>query len=181
MGTFYTGKGDRGETDTMGLGRMGKDSKLAAAIGDVDELNSAIGVAIANLDDEHIAGMLKSVQNRLFSLGAELAASKEATSAVRGRIKESDVKELEAQIDEFGSRLPPLKKFVLPGGSISASYLHLTRSVARRAERSVVSVSKEKQVGQHVLSYLNRLSSFLFVLALIMNKKEGVEELNPSY
>lgn len=181
MSVFYTGKGDSGETDTMGLGRIAKDSPITVAIGDIDELNSAIGVAVANLDDDRAASSLKVVQDRLFSLGAELSCSDKALENIRGRICADDVKELEQQVEEFASRLPRLRKFVLPGGSISASYLHLARAVARRAERSVVMLSRKRKVNPYIISYLNRLSSFLFVAALMMNVKEGIDELNPTY
>ncbi len=180
MTTYYTGKGDDGSTGTLGRCRINKDSRLANAVGDVDELNSVIGVAIVNTADERIAGALALVQDMLFTVGAELSASASGNKP-KSTIKRRDVAGLEGEIDELGSRLPELKKFVLPGGSPSGAYLHLARSVARRAERSVISLSKESKLNPYVQTYLNRLSSFLFVAALYANKREGMEENHPTY
>lgn len=183
MTIYYTGKGDKGDTGVMGKGRVSKDSQIAHAMGDIDELNSVIGVAIANTTDERIAKLLKVIQDRLFTMGAEVSASVEGGAKPKSTITDKDVKQLEMEIDELGSRLPDLKKFVLPGGSISGAYLQLARSVARRAERSVVAFdsSSKVKVNPNIKSYLNRLSSFMFAAALYMNKKEGIEEDNPTY
>ncbi len=180
MTVFWTGKGDGGETGAMGNGRIWKDSAQANALGDIDELNSVIGVTIANMTDEHISNLLMSIQNNLFVIGAEISAADE-TVKLPGKIKPTDIKGLEGEIDDIGAKVPELKKFVLPGGSISGSYLHLSRSIARRAERSIVTLSKTKEINKNIPAYLNRLSSFLFAAALYMNKKEGIEESNPSY
>ncbi len=179
MTRYYTGRGDKGETDTMGFGRISKDTMLANLLGDIDELNSVVGVSIANTTDEKVAGAMKVLQDKLFTAGSD-AASSDANKAAK-RIKESDVKWLEEQTDDISSSLPELKKFVLPGGSVSAAYLHLARSVARRAERTAVSLSKKQSLNPNLLSFLNRTSSLLFVCALYMNKKEGVEEYHPTY
>jgi cob(I)alamin adenosyltransferase len=179
----YTGTGDDGTTGVMGRGRVGKDSRIIQATGDVDELNSAIGVAIANISDDYINRMLKGVQDKLFTLGAQVSASIDSGVQTRAKISEADLKMLEEQIKEIGSTLPELKKFILPGGSISSAYLHNARAVARRAERSIVVLSKEKKtdVDPLIQKYLNRLSSFLFVAARYVNRKDGVEETNPTY
>ena len=176
---YYTGKGDKGETDTMGFGRISKGTQMAGLLGDIDELNSAIGVSAANTTDEHISDILKTLQDKLFKAGAD-AASSDANKAAK-RITESDVKWLEEQTDDIGAKLPELKKFVLPGGSASGSYLHLARSVARRAERSAVLLSEKQKLNPNLLAFLNRVSSLLFVCALYMNKKEGIEESHPAY
>lgn len=181
MAIYYTGRGDDGTTGVMGRGRVKKDSCAIQAVGDIDELNSVVGVAIANTPDEYINKMLKVIQDRLFTLGAEVSASVEGGARPKKTIDSALVKDLEKQIDEIGATLPELKKFVFPGGSLSSSYLHLARSVARRAERSVVALSKEKKINPGILRYLNRLSSFFFVAALYANKKEGIEEYNPTY
>ncbi|MCW6159624.1 MAG: cob(I)yrinic acid a,c-diamide adenosyltransferase [Candidatus Micrarchaeales archaeon] len=181
MTVYYTGKGDEGETGTIGKGRIKKDSKLAVAMGDIDELNSIVGVAVANTPDERINSLLRVIQDRLFMVGAELSASLEGGAKLKFALKDGSTKDLEKEIEELGSRLPELKKFVLPGGSLSASYLHLARAAARRAERSVVALSSENKINPALLQYLNRLSSFFFVAALYMNKKEGIEEFNPTY
>ncbi len=176
---YYTGRGDKGETDTMGFGRISKGTQMAALLGDIDELNSAIGVSVANTTDEHVSEIMRMLQDKLFKAGADAASSEASKSAKR--ITGADVKWLEEQTDDIGSKVPQLKKFVLPGGSISSAYLHLARSVARRAERSAVSLSKKQKLNPNLLSFLNRASSLLFVCALYMNKKEGVEESHPTY
>ncbi len=181
MTKFYTGSGDGGSTGTMGRGRVGKDSCIVQAVGDIDELNSVIGIAIANTPDERINRLLKVIQDKLFIVGAEVSASVEGGTRLRASITDTTVKDLEKEIDEIGSTLPELKKFVLPGGSLSSSYLHLARSTARRAERSAVALSKETKINENILKYLNRLSSFFFAAALYINMKEGIEEYNPSY
>jgi cob(I)alamin adenosyltransferase len=176
---YYTGRGDQGDTDTMGFGRISKDTLMAAALGDIDELNSVIGVSIANATDDRVASALHALQDKLFTAGADVASSGANKSAKR--ITKPDVKWLEEQTDDIGARIPELKRFVLPGGSVSAAYLHLARSVARRAERSAVSLSKKEGLNPELLAFLNRISSLLFVCALYMNKKEGVEESHPTY
>lgn len=178
MPRFYTGAGDTGTTNVLGVGRMGKDSRLIAAIGDTDELNSAIGFGITNISDDRIANMLQSIQNDVFIIGAELASQ---GSKAKSGITKSNVTKLEKEIESIGATLPELKKFVLPGGSIGAAGLHLARSVCRRAERSVIAASSENKVNPEIIRYLNRLSSLLFVAALHLNKKEGIDELNPTY
>ena len=176
MMRYYTGKGDEGCTNVIGPCPLKKNDPIVRALGDVDELNSAIGFACANITDEHLEGMLKGVQNTLFIVGSEIASSgKDAAKNDAIKVK---VKELEEAIEELGATLPELKKFVLPRGSIGASCLHLSRAMCRRAEGSFATLNlADKTAG----SYLNRLSSFLFVAALYMNKKEGVEETNPTY
>lgn len=181
MTIYYTGKGDEGTTNRMGRGRIKKNSAISAAMGDVDELNSAVGVAIANIPDEHLDSMLKVIQDRLFAFGAEISASGEGGTKPKRAITAADVKDLERQIDEMGAKLPELKKFVLPGGSVGGAYLHLARSIARRAERSVVALNDETRLNPNLLGYMNRLSSFFFASALYLNRKEGIEETNPTY
>ncbi len=183
MTLYYTGKGDDGSTGITGKGRVEKDCCQIEALGDVDELNSIVGVAIANTTDSYITNMLEVVQDKLFTLGAEVSAAVENGAKPKSVIDEKTVKDLEKGIDEIGATLPELKKFVLPGGSLSSAYLHLARSIARKAERSVVSLNKETKtkLNPNILKYLNRLSSFFFAAALYMNKKEGIDETNPSY
>ncbi|MGC8669988.1 MAG: cob(I)yrinic acid a,c-diamide adenosyltransferase [Candidatus Micrarchaeia archaeon] len=177
MSKFFTGLGDKGYTNLIKRGRVRKDSKIICAIGDIDELNSAIGVAISNLTADRIARTLKVVQNALFIIGAELASSS-SSNIVKNRISAFDVKFLEDSIYEIGSSLS-IDKFVLPGGSISASYIHLARAICRRAERSIITLGSLK--NPYIISYINRLSSYLFVAALYANRLEGVEESSPTY
>jgi cob(I)alamin adenosyltransferase len=178
---FYTGRGDDGTAGTLGKARIKKCDCLIASIGDVDELNSAIGVAIANSTDPHVAKMLKGIQNMLFTIGAELASIEGRAKNVNFRLGAGACKELDEEVEEISARLPPLKKFVLPGGSLQSSYLHLARSIARRAERSIVELSGKKKVDPNLLRYMNRLSTFLFVTALYCNIREGIDESHPSY
>jgi cob(I)alamin adenosyltransferase len=181
MTIYYTGSGDDGSTGVMGKGRVQKDSCMTVALGEIDELNSVVGVAIANTSDDYINRMLNVIQNKLFVIGAEISASIEGGAKPKTSISEETIKDLEKQIDEIGATLPELKKFVLPGGSISSAYLHLARSVARRAERATVALSKDTKINPNILKYLNRLSSFFFATALYVNKKEGIDETNPAY
>ncbi len=176
---FFTGRGDGGETDTMGFGRIGKDDPLAALMGDIDELNSVVGVAISEMTDNHVTVILKKLQDRLFTAGADAASN--ITNKPAKRIRKEDVKWLGEEIEGLSVSIPTLKKFVLPGGAPSAAYLHLARAVSRRAERSAVILTRKRKVNPELLAFLNRTSSLLFVCALYMNKKEGIEESNPSY
>lgn len=176
---YYTGRGDGGETDTMGFGRISKGTQIANLLGDIDELNSAIGVSVTNTTDERVSGIMKTLQDKLFKAGADAASS--GTNEGAKRITALDVRWLEEQTDDIGAKVPDLKKFVLPGGSTPSAYLHLARSIARRAERSAVSLSEKQRLNPNLLAFLNRVSSLLFVCALYMNKKEGVEESHPTY
>ncbi|MCL4373967.1 MAG: cob(I)yrinic acid a,c-diamide adenosyltransferase [Candidatus Marsarchaeota archaeon] len=178
MSKFYTGLGDTGYTNLIKAGKIKKSSKIIEAIGNIDELNSAIGVAITNLTTDRISKTLKDIQNILFIIGAELATPS-SESAVKRKIGEHDVKALEEHIEELGSAVS-IDRFVLPGGSIGASYLHLARSICRRAERSVIALGNIEE-HRHMISYMNRLSSYLFVAALYVNKLEGVDESSPTY
>ena len=144
---------------------MAKSSALIAAIGDVDEANSAIGAAMATLADDPLADPLRRIQNDLFDLGADLATPGEVDGALR--IVPEQVARLEAEIDAMTARLRPLTSFVLPGGSSAAAALHLARAVTRRAERAAVAV--DQPLGPPALAYLNRLSDWLFCAARLTN------------
>jgi cob(I)alamin adenosyltransferase len=173
---IYTKTGDAGETGLFGGTRVSKASARVSAYGDVDELNSAIGVArLHRLDDERDA-LLGAIQNELFDLGAELAARPGKESSVP-RIGEEEIERLERAIDRVDEEVGPLASFILPGGSPGAAYLHLARTVCRRAERSVVALAAAEQVRPEVLRYLNRLSDLLFVLARLANARAGVADV----
>lgn len=177
---YYTGSGDDGTTGIISGRRVGKSDILIGAIGDLDELNSAIGIAVANLEDMPVRKQLETVQNAIFIIGAELASAG-GSNAPKARITGKSVEELEACIKELGGSLPELKQFVLPGGSVPAALLHHSRAIARRAERSVVAASKTYAIDMHIVSYLNRLSSYLFTAALYINFKNNFKEANPHY
>ena len=144
---------------------MAKSSALIAAIGDVDEANSAIGAALTQLGDDPLADPLRRIQNDLFDLGADLATPGEMDGALR--IVPEQVARLEAEIDAMTARLQPLTSFVLPGGSPAAAALHLARAMTRRAERAAVAV--DQPLGPPALAYLNRLSDWLFCAARLTN------------
>jgi len=179
---IYTKTGDKGETGLFSGKRVPKNSPYIEGYGNVDELNSAIGLAIALVKDLEILDILKPIQKQLFRVGADLATAfddKKAKAAKHiQRIESGDVHGLERTIDRLEEKLPKLTKFILPGGSRSAATLHLARTICRRAERSVTALHLEKKANPAVLTYLNRLSDLLFVLARYTNFQEGeVEEL----
>ena len=143
---------------------------MFSAIGDVDEANSAIGVALLHATGEAQA-MLRRIQNELFDLGADLATPGEIEGALR--IQPGQVERLEREIDGMNAALDPLKSFILPGGGALASHLHLARSVVRRAERSAVAAAQASALNRQALTYINRLSDHLFVAARHMAAAEG--------
>jgi cob(I)alamin adenosyltransferase len=179
---IYTRTGDRGETGLFGGQRVSKDHIRVDAYGDVDELNSVLGVAIAHLDDvDPIAAELRRIQADLFTLGARLATPAPEDggreSAWIPMLPEGRIEELERRIDAAEEELEPLQNFVLPGGSAGAAALHLARTVCRRAERRVVSLTAHAHVDEEVLVYLNRLSDLLFTLARLANHHAGVPDV----
>lgn len=181
MAKIYTRTGDDGETGLFGAGRVRKDDPRIEAIGAVDELNAALGVAAAALSGggpggAEIAALVERLQHRLFDLGAELASP--AAGADAHRIGDRQVAELEAAIDRYEAELAPLDQFILPGGTPAAAGLHLARCVCRRAERRLVALAGGGQpaTGQSV-RYLNRLGDLLFVLARAANRSAGVADV----
>ncbi len=155
--------------------RIAKDHPRAQAIGDVDELNSSIGLALVHVASEEGRAMLGRVQNELFDLGADLATPGEefAPSEMILRVVQSQVDRLEAEIDAMNEGLEPLRSFILPGGGEAAARIHLARTIARRAERSVVTAAREVALNPLAQVYLNRLSDHLFVLARLLARDEG--------
>lgn len=174
---IYTRTGDEGTTGLFGGGRVPKDHIRVAAYGDVDELNAAIGVARATSPVELAEPLLEAIQRDLFALGGHLATpdpAKVAKALERATLSEARVKEFEQAIDAADAELPPLRAFVLPGGTAKAAALHLARTVCRRAERSVVRLAREDRVPPLFTIYLNRLSDLLFALARLANLRAGV-------
>ncbi len=174
----YTRTGDDGTTSLGGGQRVGKDAPRIEAYGTVDELNSAIGVALASGLDESIAVSLRTIQNELFHLGSDLCILEE-DKAKRPvpRIEERHVVALEKLMDRLSEELPPLENFVLPGGTLGAAQLHVARTVCRRAERLLVALARAEAVGPWTVRYLNRLSDALFVMARHENKRRGVPDV----
>ena len=169
---LYTRTGDQGETALFGGERVPKDHPRVEAYGSVDELNSALGVAVSFIRQRRVTAALQSVQNELLNIGSELAAES-GPRAEKSRTfidPEGKIAGLERLIDEYDAKLPPLRTFILPSGSQAGALLHLARSVCRRAERAVVSLSRQEDVNPHLIVYLNRLSDLLFVLARYVNR-----------
>ena len=181
---IYTRTGDRGETGLFGGQRVRKDHARVEAYGDVDELNSVLGVAIAALErggDEEIAAGLRAIQSDLFTVGSNLATPAPEDggrpSAHIPPLADGRVEAMERWIDRAEEELAPLKSFVLPGGSAAAAHLHLARTVCRRAERRVVSLSYVAHVGPEWITFLNRLSDLLFTLARLANARAGIADV----
>jgi cob(I)alamin adenosyltransferase len=174
---IYTRTGDDGTTALGTRERVYKDSTRVRAYGDVDELNSMIGVAIASGLNERIALLLTAIQNELFVLGADLAFPQDGDAKVNiPRIEDRHISKLEQSIDEMIETVGSLQNFILPGGSIGAAHLQLARAICRRSERSLVELSREEEMGESSLKYLNRLSDLLFVLGRYENLDKGIEE-----
>ncbi len=168
---IYTRTGDCGETGLVDGSRLPKSALRMEAIGDVDEANSAIGVALIRIDDETACAMLGRIQNELFDLGADIATPGEdfTPSEMVLRITAAQIERLEAEIDTMNASLAPLSSFILPGGDPGAAHLHLARAIVRRAERALVGASREAGINPLALAYINRLSDHLFVLCRLLN------------
>ena len=169
----YTKSGDAGETSLVDGSRVSKADLRVAAYGEVDEVNSWLGLARVGLTDEQLDDALGKIQNELFIVGADLASP--LTIQVP-RVDETHVTELEGLIDSLLEELDPLREFILPGGTGLGATLHLARTVARRAERVIVALAAQTPLNQHTLIYLNRLSDLLFVMARVANHRAGVPE-----
>ncbi|WP_338600566.1 cob(I)yrinic acid a,c-diamide adenosyltransferase [Sulfolobus tengchongensis] len=165
---MFTRTGDDGNTNLISK-RVGKDSPLVNFLGDIDELNSFIGLALTKIKWEDMQKDLMRIQTELFILGEEAIQNK-------GKINEENVKWLENRTIEYRKESGPVKLFVIPGGSEEAAYLHIIRSIARRVERNAVAYSKELNFSKWLIVYLNRLSSLLFAMAIVANKRRNVEE-----
>ncbi len=174
---IYTRTGDDGMTSLGSRRRAPKDDLRVHAYGEVDELNSLLGLALTSQLSQFSMDILPRIQNDLFDLGADLAFPiEERENLQTPDIKESHIENLEKLIDEMLKVVGPLENFILPGGSIGAAYLHVARTVCRRAERSVVSLSRLEEIGEYVIRYLNRLSDLLFTMARYENFVQGIKE-----
>ena len=174
---IYTRTGDDGTTALGTTRRVSKDHPRIVAYGTVDELNALIGLALVQGLDDRLVEALSVIQNQLFHLGSILAFPPDEDRQVEvPRIEARHVEFLESLIDELNEELEPLKNFVLPGGAESAATLHVARTVCRRAERTLVTLSKEEVVEPDSLKYVNRLSDALFVMARYENKQKGAKE-----
>ena len=173
---IYTRTGDDGTTGLLGGGRVSKSEQRLAAYGTIDEFNAVLGVARAADLSPRCGEILLRLQGELFHLGAELATPPDSRSTADG-LQDEVVAALEAEIDALEKDLPPLKAFILPGGTSAAAALHLARCVCRRAERELVTLAEREPVRPLVLQYVNRLSDLLFVMARTANSEADVEDV----
>ncbi|MBM2840670.1 MAG: ATP:cob(I)alamin adenosyltransferase [Bacteroidetes bacterium] len=173
---IYTKTGDKGDTSLFGGQRVPKDALRIEAYGTVDELNSVLGIIRADNANAGIDKILGHVQNQLFNLGADLATPRTNEKKSIKRIEPKDAQALEKFIDSLEPKLKPLRNFILPGGLPTAARLQFARTVCRRAERIVVRLSRNEDIGENITIYLNRLSDLLFVLARYANHVANVPE-----
>ena len=171
LSKIYTRTGDDGSTGLGDGSRVSKDSARVTAYGTVDEANSAIGLVLAAELPPEVREVLVSVQHHMFDLGGELCIPGQAA------VFDADIEGLEKTLDAFNADLPPLKDFILPGGGLAAAHCHLARTICRRAEREVVTLSHHDAVRPEAIRYLNRLSDLLFVLARVLARSSGHGEV----
>jgi cob(I)alamin adenosyltransferase len=175
---LYTKTGDKGKTSLFGGQRVPKNNIRIETYGTVDELNSVIGLARSFNKHEELDNLFQSLQNTLFNLGADLATpfGSKFEDQVK-RIKEDHISYLEKEIDRMQEKSPEFKNFILPGGGHTASYLHLARTVCRRAERSAIALAEVENIGEFSIKYLNRLSDFFFICARYSNVLDGQNDI----
>ncbi|MGV8085917.1 MAG: cob(I)yrinic acid a,c-diamide adenosyltransferase [Candidatus Bilamarchaeum sp.] len=170
---IYTKAGDRGSTSLLGGVIVAKDDLRVEAYGNIDELNASLGLVYSTSELAEVHSLLRPIQNDLFTIGAELSSKGGKVSS----ISPFRVNELEAEIDRMDGQMPPLTNFILPGGSVISAQLHLARTICRRAERRVVTLSKSEKINPDIIIYLNRLSDFLFVLARFVNYQKKIPDV----
>ena len=173
---IYTKGGDKGETSLLGGTRVPKSHDRVEAYGNLDELNSFIGLIRDQQINDHYRQVLIRIQENLFIAEALVARDPEKTTRQLPTLQDDEIGVLEKEIDEMNEKLPPLHNFILPGGHTSVSYCQITRTVCRRAERSLIRLNQTGQVEDIIIRYLNRLSDYLFVLARKLSKDLGAEE-----
>jgi cob(I)alamin adenosyltransferase len=173
---IYTKTGDKGLTSLIGGSRVPKYHIRIESYGTVDELNSYLGLIACQDILSHDQQILKQIQDRLFTIGASLAADPEKSVMATPDLKQEDIDLLEAEMDAMEKQLPVLKHFILPGGSNTVSFCHLARCVCRRAERLTVQLAQDSPVDEKVIVYLNRLSDYLFMLARKIGQEQHLEE-----
>jgi cob(I)alamin adenosyltransferase len=175
---IYTKVGDKGTTSLIGGTKVLKSDLRIEAYGTVDELNSYIGLCNDLLTEERSKRILKEVQDRLFTIGSSLACDPEKEPKMKiPDLKEEDVSLLETEIDKMNEVLPPMKSFILPGGHVTVSHIHIARCVCRRAERCCVRLNEQAKEDMLILKYINRLSDYLFVLARYASHLLNAEEI----
>ncbi|MHA7128286.1 cob(I)yrinic acid a,c-diamide adenosyltransferase [Algoriphagus namhaensis] len=174
---IYTKTGDTGETSLLGGSRVPKSHLRIEAYGTVDELNSYVGLLRDQEVNSPRADLLKEIQDRLFTIGADLATAPGKEKVKKPDLHEEDITQLEKAMDEMEQELPPLTAFILPGGHQAVSFCHVARTVCRRTERITVALSEHEPVSDLVIKYLNRLSDFLFVLGRMMAQELNAGEV----
>ena len=175
---LYTKSGDKGTTSLIDGTRTSKDHPRVDAYGDIDELSSALGFVVSAKDcPEEICSELRHIQNIMFDIGSYLATPYDEKEPRQIQGLDAEVEKLEGWIDSLDERTPKIRSFILPGGSEESSRCHMARTICRRAERKVISLSREHPVDSVLLSYLNRLSDYLFIAARYLNFITGVEEV----
>lgn len=174
---IYTRTGDKGKTSLYAGKRISKANIRVEAYGSVDELNSAIGVALAHLGSEELKSELIKIQSDLFEIGGRLSNPTRSKNLKLGNHLKKRVKNFEKTIDKLAAGLPKLSNFILPGGGKAGSFLHLARTVSRRAERRIVKLAEEENVDLEIIIYMNRLSDLLFMMARFINYKEKIQEI----
>ena len=172
---IYTKTGDDGKTSLFDNSRVWKSNERIISYGAIDELNSALGIAVSMDLDHQIKEIIFRIQNDLFVVGSDLANPDMSKTDIR--VSETMIEFLEEKIDTAESELPDLTSFILPGGTLFASILHLSRTIARRAETHVVALSQDEEISKNAVVYLNRLSDLLFVLARSVNKRKNVSDI----
>lgn len=171
--TIYTGTGDNGTTSLIGGTRVPKDHKRVEAYGTIDELNAHLGLLIVAIDDDEAISMLEEAESNLLAIGSSLATEGDTATS----LPQAGITVLENAIDCMEAELPPMHKFILPGGNEAAARANLCRTVCRRAERAIVSLSRESMIDSTILVYINRLSDYLFLLQRqLLDGKEKIWE-----
>ena len=176
---IYTKTGDKGSTSLIGGTKVPKSHIRIESYGTIDELNSYIGLIIANVQDVKSLDTLKEIQDRLFTIGSKLATDPgKETKMVLPELRDADVEKLENEIDRMDDQLPEMKSFILPGGSTPVAFIHIARCICRRAERICVHMQQDgMHVEDRVLQYLNRLSDYLFILARYISQVSGIADI----
>ena len=177
---IYTKIGDQGKTTFFGCGLVQKNDPRIEAFGALDEVNSIIGVTLCFIEDEKLRAALDKIQHDLFQLGSDIAGM-ELKQGALPKITEAHVTEIEKIIDGYHEKLGIPKNFILPGGTVSSSFLHLCRAMIRRAERVLVGLKQQANVNPEAIRYINRLSDLMFMLARHANNELGIKEQQPIY
>ena len=172
---IYTKTGDDGKTSLFDNSRVWKSHERIVSYGAIDELNSAVGIAISMDLDHQLKEILVRIQNELFIVGSDLANPNMSDTKIR--TTENMTLSLENDIDTFESELSELTNFILPGGTLMSSILHLSRTISRRAETHVIALSQKEEINKIAIVYLNRLSDLLFVLARVLNKRKNIDDI----